>query len=162
VTCPASKPIIVIDSREQREYTFQETRVGGVVKTALPAGDYSLQGYETQIAVERKSLPDYISTVIHAHGRFSRELALLKTYPRAWIVVEGALDDILQGRYDSRASPQSLLAITASLMTQYHIPVLFAGDRPSARALVEELLVQWHAHQQRKGAAHERPGATGY
>ena len=106
-------------------------------------------------------LPTYISTVIHAHGRFARELALLKTYPRAWIVVEGSLDDILQDRYDSRASPQSLLAITASLMTQYHIPVLFAGDRPSARALVEELLVQWHSHQIQKGAAHAHSRTTG-
>ena len=41
----------MIDSREQRGYTFQETRVGGVVHAALPAGDYSLQGFETQIAI---------------------------------------------------------------------------------------------------------------
>jgi DNA excision repair protein ERCC-4 len=152
VASRASNPIIVIDTREQRPYTFSEARVGGVVHAALPAGDYSVQGCETQIAVERKSLPDYISTVIHAQERFGRELALLKTYPRAWIVVEGSLDDVLQGRYDSRVTPQSLLAITASLMTRYAIPVLFAGDRPSARALVEELLVQWHAHHaERRG-----------
>ncbi|MEI7833122.1 MAG: ERCC4 domain-containing protein [bacterium] len=148
----ASSPIIVIDTREQRAYSFNETRVGGVVHTALPAGDYSLQGCEMQIAIERKSLPDYINTVIHSPERFRRELALLKTYPRAWIVVEGSLDDLLQGRYDSQVLPQSLLAITAALMTQYQIPVLFAGDRPSARALVEELLLQWHAHHtERKG-----------
>jgi DNA excision repair protein ERCC-4 len=153
VASRASNPIIVIDTREQRPYTFSEARVGGVVHAALPAGDYSVQGCETQIAVERKSLADFISTVIHAQERFGRELTLLKTYPRAWIVVEGSLDDVLQGRYDSRVSPQSLLAITASLMTQYAIPVLFAGDRPSARALVEELLVQWHAHRtERRGA----------
>lgn len=98
-------------------------------------------------------LPTYISTVVHAQERFGRELALLKTYPRAWIVVEGSLDDVVQGRYDSRVTPQALLAMTASLMTRYGIPVLFAGDRPSARALVEELLVQWHAHQaERRGA----------
>ncbi len=157
----ASNPIIVIDTREQRPYTFSTVRVGGVVHAALPAGDYSLQGYETQIAIERKSLPDYISTVIHAKDRFRRELTLLKTYPRAWIVVEGALDDLLHGRYDARVTPQALLAITASLMTHYAIPVLFAGDRPSACALVEELLVQWHAFQEQKGAAHERSRQTG-
>lgn len=149
----ASKPILVIDTREQRPYTFTDSRVGGVVHAALPAGDYSVQGCEMQIAVERKSLPDYINTVVHAQERFGRELALLKTYPRAWIVVEGSLDDVVQGRYDSRVTPQALLAMTASLMTRYGIPVLFAGDRPSARALVEELLVQWHAHQaERRGA----------
>lgn len=152
----ASKPVVVIDTREQRPYSFSENRVGGVARAALPAGDYSLQGYETQIAVERKSLEDYISTIIHAQDRFGRELALLKTYPRAWIVVEGSLDDILQGRYQSRANPQSLLALTASLMTTIGIPVLFATDRPNARALVEELLLQWHARQERR--THERTG----
>ena len=81
---------------------------------------------------------------------------MLKTYPRAWIVVEASLDDILQGRYQSRAYPQSLLALTASLMTTIGIPVLFATDRPSARALVEELLLQWHARQERR--AHARTG----
>lgn len=54
----ASKPILVIDTREQRPYTFTDSRVGGVVHAALPAGDYSVQGCEMQIAVERKSLPD--------------------------------------------------------------------------------------------------------
>jgi len=58
VACPASKPIIVVDTREQRAYTFPESRVGGVVQAALPAGDYSVQGFETQIAIERKSLSD--------------------------------------------------------------------------------------------------------
>lgn len=148
---PASnKPIIVIDSREQRPWTFNSERVGGVVQATLPAGDYSLQGYETRIAIERKSFPDYIGTIIHARDRFARELTVLKSYPRAWIVVEGSLDDLLHGRYDSRAHPHSLLAITASLMADYGIPVLFATDRPSACALTEALLVQWHARQEKK------------
>ena len=146
--CRASKPIIVIDTREQRGYTFASDRIGGVVHTALPAGDYSLQGYETQIAIERKSLDDYVQTVVHAQERFARELSLLRAYPRAWIVVEATLDDVLQGRYASRAHPQSVLGLTAALMTRYGIPVLFASDRPSAIALVETLLLHWHAQQQ--------------
>lgn len=145
---PASKPIIVIDTREQRGYTFSSELIGGVVHAALPAGDYSLQGYETQITIERKSLDDYVQTVIHAKERFARELNLLRSYPRAWIVVEATLDDVLQGRYASRAHPQSVLGLTAALMTKYDIPVLFASDRPSAIALVESLLLHWHAQQQ--------------
>jgi len=138
----------VVDTREQRGYNFQSDRIGGVVHAALPGGDYSLQGYETQIAIERKSLDDYVQTVIHAQERFSRELGLLRSYPRAWIVVEATLDDVLQGRYASRAHPRSILALTAALMARYGIPVLFASDRPSAVALVEMLLLQWHEQQQ--------------
>ena len=101
-----------------------------------------------QVAIERKSLDDFVQTLIHAQDRFARELGLLRSYPRAWIVVEATLDDVLQGRYASRAHPQSVLALTAALMARYGIPVLFASDRPSAVALVEMLLLQWHAQQQ--------------
>lgn len=139
-------PCIIIDTREKRPYSFSD-RVTTMHAT-LPGGDYSLQGYETQIAIERKSLDDFVQTLIHAQERFSRELGLLRTYPRAWIVVEATLDDVLQGRYTSRAHPQSVLALTAALMARYGIPVLFASDRPSAVALVEMLLLQWHAQQQ--------------
>ena len=75
------KPCIVIDTRENRPYSF--TDKVETVEKALPAGDYSLQGYETQIAIERKSLDDYVQTVIHAQERFARELSLLRAYPRA-------------------------------------------------------------------------------
>ncbi len=147
--CHASKPVIVVDTREKHPYTFGASCLGGVVQAALPAGDYSLQGYETQIAIERKSIDDYVQTIIHAQDRFNRELTMLRAYPRAWIVVEATLDDILQGRYTSRTHPNSVLALTASIMTHYGIPVLFGSDRPNAIALVESLLLQWHASQQK-------------
>lgn len=142
-------PVIVVDSREQRPYSFTSDRVGGVVTTALPAGDYSLQGYETRIAIERKSLADYINTVVHSQDRFARELALLRSYPRAWIVVEASMDDVLQGRFESGVKPQALFAMSAALQVVYGIEVQFAFDRATARAWVEELLVQFWQSQQR-------------
>jgi ERCC4-type nuclease len=130
---------IVIDSREQRGFGFS-SRVAGSVRKALPAGDYSVVGYETALAVERKSMDDFVNTVIHAHGRFARELQALASYRFAWIVVEGSLDELLRGAYTSRAHPASLLGLTATIMTRYGVPVLFAHDRPCARALTEALL----------------------
>jgi len=138
---PRFKPVIVIDTREQQSYSFSEATVAGSVRKALPAGDYSVEGYETDIAIERKTLDDYISTIIHARGRFSRELTTLSTYRFAWIVVEGSLDEVLHGRYASRVHPAALMGLTMLVMTEYRIPVLFAHDRPCARALTEALLL---------------------
>jgi len=140
MTSPHFNPTIVIDTREQRPYSFA-AEVAGSVRQALPAGDYSVAGYETTLAIERKTLDDYISTVIHARGRFARELAALSSYQFAWIVVEGSLDDVLHGRYASRVHPASLMGLTMLVMTEYRIPVLFAHDRPCARALTEALLL---------------------
>lgn len=144
MTSPRSNPTIVIDSREQRPYSFA-AEVAGSVRKALPAGDYSLEGQEMVVAIERKAMADFISTVIHARDRFLRELAVLRRYRYAWIVVEGSLDDLLRGRYQSRATPQALLGLTMLIMVRYGVPVLFAHDRPCARALVEALLLHCHA-----------------
>ncbi len=67
---------IVIDSREQQPYTF----ACEVVKAKLDAGDYSVVGFEQRVAVERKSLRDFVGTVIHD---LIVSLASFKSY-RGW------------------------------------------------------------------------------
>ncbi|NLO32426.1 MAG: hypothetical protein GX117_03580 [Candidatus Hydrogenedentes bacterium] len=67
---------IVIDTREQQPYTFDPERFE-TVRRALPAGDYSLVGSETRVAVERKSRSNFISTVIRTRKRFHAELRKL-------------------------------------------------------------------------------------
>ncbi|RPH47035.1 MAG: hypothetical protein EHM91_06585, partial [Planctomycetota bacterium] len=67
---------IVVDTREQRPYRFDPQFVV-VTRRALPAGDYSIAGHETAVAIERKSLGDFVTSVIHERERFERELARL-------------------------------------------------------------------------------------
>ena len=135
------KPIIIIDSREQRPYSFSN-RVTHLIQ-ALPAGDYSLQGFEDKVAIERKSLDDLVNTVVHERERFERELVILKDYRYAWIVVEGSWEMIVNENYRSRVTPQSLIGIVTSLMTDY-IPVVFAGNRVLAAMVTESLLLRAH------------------
>jgi ERCC4-type nuclease len=76
---------VVVDTREQEPYSFDSDKVSAVRK-ALPAGDYSLVGLEERVAVERKSLTDFVSTVIRGRKRFHRELEKLSpTNPPAWL-----------------------------------------------------------------------------
>lgn len=142
-------PTIIIDTREQRPYTFSE----GIptLRCALPAGDYSIAGHETDFAVERKSLDDWLSTIIHAKTRFRAELRRLLAYDSSYIVVEAGWPAILQGQYPraDRILPQAVLGITLAIMEQYGVPVIMAGDRPSAREIVEKLCVQYLRRQER-------------
>ena len=50
----------IIDSREQMPFDLVplRTRAG-----TLQAGDYSIQGLESLVAIERKSLPDLLSCI---------------------------------------------------------------------------------------------------
>ena len=130
---------IVTDSREQEPYTFSLPSV----RRALPAGDYSIEGLEDRVAVERKSLPDFVNTVIRSRERFHRELVRLGTYDAACVVVEGGMRQIVEGRYRSDAHPNALIGTIASIILDFCIPVYFCSDRQCACRFTEEYLVRY-------------------
>jgi DNA excision repair protein ERCC-4 len=138
---------IVVDTREIRPYSF-DSSVASISRAALAAGDYSLVGAETSIAIERKSLDDFVNTLIHARDRFRAELEILQTYDYAAIVIEANVDDLLAGRYQSEAKPASLFAIWCSIITERRIPAYFLSDRQTAQFAVQQMLARLH----RKGS----------
>jgi DNA excision repair protein ERCC-4 len=136
-------PTIIVDSREQAPYSF-EGRGVKVIRRALPAGDYSLEGFEHLVAVERKTLEDFVFTVIHSRGRFFKELRCLSAYDASCVVVEADLRDILGGRYRSGAHPNSVLGALVSIVVDFGIPVFFCSDRQAACRFVEGFLLRYH------------------
>ncbi len=133
------KPVIIIDTREQEPYEFDPETVD-VKRQALTAGDYSLEGFEDLVTIERKSLPDYVQSVIKQRDRFMKEVNKLSEIPHSCIVVEGDLSDIMGRRYRSGAHPNSVLGATLSLLIDYNIPVCFCSDRQLAKTFTEMFL----------------------
>jgi DNA excision repair protein ERCC-4 len=134
---------IVIDTREQEPYAFKGCGVK-VIRRALPAGDYSIEGHEESVAVERKTLEDFVSTVIRSRGRFFKELRRLSAYDASCVVVEADLRDILGGRYRSGAHPNSVLGTLLSIIVDFDIPVFFCSDRQAACRFVEGFLLRYY------------------
>jgi len=134
---------VIVDTREQVPYEFPSGQVA-VERRALPAGDYSLAGLEREVTVERKSLEDFIHTVIRERDRFRNELKLLQTYPCACVVVEANLDDVFMGEYRSGAHPNSVFGAAMSIIIDYGIPVYFCSNRQIARRFVMEFLLRYH------------------
>jgi len=137
------KAVVVIDTRERTAYTFDQERTA-TVRCKLCAGDYSLAGFERMVAVERKTLDDLVSTVIHARDRFRRELERLAQYEAACIVVEGNLRDVLDRCYRSAAHPNAIVGNIVSIVVRFGIPVYFCSDREAANRFVEAYLLRIH------------------
>ncbi len=137
------EPAVVIDTREKEPYLFQSGELR-VIHRALPAGDYSLAGHEGSVAVERKTLDDFVSTVIRARKRFFKELRLLSKYDAACIVVEANLRDILTGGYRSGVHPNAVLGTVLSIVVDFRIPAFFCSDRQAACLFVEAYLLRYH------------------
>ena len=131
---------IIIDTREQEPYSF-DPRLATAVRRALPAGDYSVDGLEACVAVERKSLDDFVSTVIHSRERFRAELQRLSVHRAACVVVEASLPDILQRHYRGEAHPNAVLGNALSIILDYRIPVFFCSNRQAACHFVQAYLL---------------------
>lgn len=98
---------VVIDTREQLPWDFAgipaDAHQGGdpagcvvvpVVVGTLGAGDYSVQGWESRVAVERKSAADLVGTIGQGRDRFERELERLAVMDFATVVVEAELSEL--------------------------------------------------------------------
>ncbi|MFW5828627.1 MAG: ERCC4 domain-containing protein [Planctomycetota bacterium] len=128
----ANQLTILVDSREQRPWTWTEPGIA-TRRTALPVGDYSLQGLSDRVAIERKSLDDLVSTLIHHAKRWHAELRRLAAMQAACVIVEAGLPDLLAGRYSGGVHPHAALGRVLSVHVDFGVPVVFAGDRPHAR-----------------------------
>lgn len=107
----ASKPLpcpfrIAIDTREQLKYAFATIRADAnqhnrplVIETVtkcLESGDYSIEGMEHRISIERKSLSDCFSTFSAGRKRFERELHRLSLLEFAAVVIEAEWSEIMR------------------------------------------------------------------
>jgi ERCC4-type nuclease len=135
---------IIIDTREQEPYSF-DPRLAATVRRALPAGDYSVVGLEQRVAVERKSLDDFVSTVIHARVRFREELRRLAECRAACVVVEGGVADVLLQHYRGEAHPNAVVGNALSIILDFGVPVFFCGNRQAACQFVQAYLLAAHA-----------------
>jgi len=179
----ALKPNIcfLIDSREQRPFTFgPPTRADYFARattqvTTLKEGDYSVSLDDQPplpIRLEHKSLGDLYGCIGLQRERFERELARLSTYDYRALIVEAALDDIIDGYEHSRVSPQAALGSLCAWAVRYGLAVWFAGDHTSAAAIAQRQLeafaigvlhrTPWHstnrAHPRRAGYRIRRYG----
>lgn len=135
-----SSPLpIICDSREQAPFAFSglpvEVEVG-----ALEAGDYSVRGFERRVAVERKELQDLVGCLSGERDRFERELARLRGYDSAAVIVEEPMSALRQGRYRGHLNPNSAWQSVLAFSMRYRIPFWFCTNRAAAEAATFDLL----------------------
>ena len=128
--------IVVVDTREQRPYRFP----CDTIRAALPAGDYSIVGFENRVAIERKSKADAYGTIGAGRDRFVRELEKLARYDYAAIVIEASMKNFLRPPERSRLHPNSALRSLLAWHVRYGVHLFFADSRALAQCLTFRIL----------------------
>lgn len=143
---------IIIDTREQRPWTFSdydcETERKGLV-----TGDYSLVGLEDHISIERKSFADFLGSIGTGRDRFMREMQRLKAYPVKALIIEATYSEIASGlifaNSRSRLTPNHAIGVIDGLVAK-GIPVILPGAR---YAEMRAYNIMRHAHNSCVGIA---------
>ena len=134
---------ILIDSREQRPFTFKGYDVDPETVT-LPVGDYSLPGFTDKVAIERKELNDLISCLMNGNrDRFERELAKARHFDLFAVVVQAPLSAVSRGQYRSEMKTQAALQSILTLQVRYRAAFMWAGNRADAEYIVHGLLSKY-------------------
>ena len=136
----AAPVTVVIDTREQEPYGFDPDLVRSV-RRALPAGDYSVAGLEEMIAVERKTLDDFVGTVMRARGASIANSASYAVCP-GLRRRRGRPVDVLAGRYRRDAHPHAVLGSALAIAVDFGVPVYFCSSRQMACRFVEGYLLR--------------------
>jgi DNA excision repair protein ERCC-4 len=143
-----TRPVIVVDSREQRPLEFTLPTERGTLQT----GDYSIRGLEHFVAIERKSVNDLVNCLMgKQRERFERELSRGRGLDYFALVIEAE-----SGRTGGGPVPQSKMnpkAVCQSLMAfsvRYNLPVFFCPGREYAARVIESLLLKYVAEQERR------------
>lgn len=140
---PAPKLPLVIDTNEPVGTAWEfDADLFAPQRSSLMTGDYSVRGLEDVITIERKTLGDCVSTVIHSWTRFRKTLYRMSGMDHAVVVVEASIAAILNHEYESDAEPLAVLGRLNSIIIDHGIPVVFAGDRAAAICFAERYLLQ--------------------
>jgi len=121
--------VIITDNRERQPWDFNITIQRdshpmlieqACVRRKLPTGDYAIEGYETQIVIERKSPGDCIQSLTQSRKRFVREFERLQEFPWSAIVVECEWSELLKiCKEKTSVHPASIDGTIIAFMQRY-------------------------------------------
>ena len=146
-------PVVLVDTREKRPLVFSHL---DAVPCTLQTGDYSIKGYETDFAVERKSIPDLVRSLTHDRERFEKELQRLvgigsRGFCRLLIV--GTKCELLH-ELSMRKTTQNAIIGSLAAIDSDGVPVVWVPKPKKAAEWLESCAVYFY---NRKRKQHSMP-----
>lgn len=137
---------IIVDTREQKPWVFSD-HATAVQK--LDTGDYSVQGLEHLLCIERKRNVSEIANNI-TESRFKDVLSRMSKYRFPFILLEFDLQQVLDFPIGSdipksvwpkiKISPKYILKCIMEMSLLYNIYVIFCGSKPNAEIYATSIM----------------------
>ena len=141
------KPTLVIDTREKTAWDFEGDDAFSAIKhIKLDGGDYSIEGLEHLIVIERKaSIDELYNNFTKDKARIVAEFERLKDHKFRIIIIEETCEDVMNpGKYYvnrkhiNKSSPMMPVAVVSSnltkLMLENNVHIVYGGMRAQSMA----------------------------
>tara|TARA_E500000331_G_scaffold355453_1_gene410987 strand:+ start:2949 stop:3425 length:477 start_codon:yes stop_codon:yes gene_type:complete len=143
---------IIVDTREQQPWSFEDYSTS-IAK--LDTGDYSIEGLEEIICIERKKSVSEVANNI-TESRFKDVINRLKEIKYPFVLLEFDLYDVLRYPVGSnvpkrmwskiRISPAFIMKNILDLELKHNIHVIFCGDEVNASKLAGMIFKRMYYH----------------
>ena len=140
------RPVILIDDRERNPFRFGpefETK-----RVRLEVGDYTLEGLEDKVVIEKKSGLSELLTDLSGkyRQRFKRFLSRMSQYPIKIMIVQDHLENVTQAIRklppNARLTEATLYYWITAMQIDYGIQVFFIGNNPLIQKRYLNSLIQ--------------------
>lgn len=121
----------------------------GTINKKLDFADYSIEGLEQYIAIERKGSASELYNNFGTKAnrdRFMREIEGMQNIKYKYLVLECSLDEILSGSYFSRVHPSNVLSQLQHLEMKNNFHIVYAGNAKAAKKIVYNILRKAHQY----------------
>lgn len=146
------KPVLLIDSREKIPFDFDgDDDFSEIKHRKIDAGDYSIEGLEHLIVIERKANADELfNNFTQNKDRIFAEFERLRGHKIKIMIIEQSCEDVMnplnyyvnKKGINKRAISMPVAVVAANLNTlivEYGVQVIFAGSK--ARSMTKNLLL---------------------
>ena len=140
---------IIVDTRETNAYQFLNiTPKPTLLYRGLKSGDYSIEGFEDRITIERKSQIDLFGSTGKGRQRFEREFDRLASFDYAAVVIEADLHTIIKNPPEHSAmNPKAVFRTLLSWSLKYDVHIWPCPSRAFAEKTTYLLLEFWLRHE---------------
>lgn len=140
---------VIIDTRERIPWKFHSGQVTDIEVKKLDTGDYTLEGYEDILCIERKrSISEFTNNM--TDGRFERELKRMAPFKEKFLIMEFDYEDVQKFPIGStipkamlsqvKIKPPFIMKYISEIQVKYEVSVILAGNLANAQHIATNIM----------------------
>ena len=136
--------VLIRDTREQTGLFIKPPKGLIIVRDTLGIGDYSIRGFETIIAVERKNIDDLWTSVTVNADEFKDKMIKLAQFERKYLLIDGLESEYLSNRPDRKIHPNQVRQALASIEGYIGVPIHQSESIESSERWMIDVFIRFY------------------